>query len=386
MKENHKATENEQRRKLRFWHFWLRPVRFLLKRRFNYTCALTDVPDGPFLLYVNHVTDLDPVFVGAAFRDPLNFVAGENVQRMGFLSKLIRRYADTIDRVKGATDSIAALNILRAVKGGAHVCMFPSGNRSYTGVSAPIFPASAKLAKAAKVPLITYRLTGGYMTSPRWADTLRKGEMRGEIVHIYSKEELASIGTDELLERITADLYEDAYAAPQIAYKGKRLAERLETMLYLCPRCGGVDTLKSRNDTFSCTCGLTVRINEYGRFEGDGTPFAHPHAWDEWQQDRVRAMAESASEQPVFADDGQTLFRLGDEHALLPVVEGRLTLSGTELKLGCFAVPIEKLDGIGLTQKDKLSFTTGGAHYVILSDHPRCGKKYFDLFGYLKQK
>ena len=379
-------AEKTAARKVRFWHTWLKPVRGLLKLRFHYTCPIEDVPSGAFLLYANHVTDLDPVFVGASFREPLTFVAGENVQRMGALSKIINRYASTIDRVKGATDSACALQILRTLRKGQPVCMFPSGNRSYTGQSTPIFPASAKLAKSAKVPLITYKLTGGYMTSPRWADTMRKGKMSGGIVHIYTPEELVSLSNDELLKCITADLWEDAYAAAPIPYKGKRLAERLETMLYVCPQCGGVDTLKSRDDSFSCRCGLTMTMREDGRFTGVKLPFAHPGEWDAWQQETVRRLAEKADDRPIFSDEGQQLYQLGPDHELLPITAGTLSLSGTALTLGRCSFLLKSIDGVALTQQEKLSFTADGIHYVILSDHHRCGKKYCDLFRYLTER
>ncbi len=374
----------KDKRERRFLKTWRHPVKAFLKFRFNYTCKTESVPEGPFLLYANHVTDLDPVFVACSFDRPLVYVAGENVQRMGKLSSLIRRYASTIDRVKGSTDSIAAMNILRTLRSGRPVCMFPSGNRSFSGKSTDIFPASAKMAIAAKVPLITYKLTGGYFTSPRWSDKMRRGKMHGEIVRIYTPEEIAIMQPEELLRQITNDLYEDAYAMEPVAYKGKKLAERLETMLYLCPKCGRIDTLTSKDDTFSCTCGLRMIINEYGRFEGENVPFAHPGLWDEWQQAKMRVLASAAAETPLLADEGQQLYRLDREHNLMPVTAGRMTLSGKELVIGNSVFPVESIDGIGLTQQDKLSFTSRGENYVIRSDHPRCGKKYYDLFRYLK--
>lgn len=377
-------TDVEARRQRRFWKTWRTPVKAVLKSRFLYDCKTESVPDGPFLLYVNHVTDLDPLFVAASFSDPLVFVAGETVHRMGLLSEIIRRYAATIDRIKGSTDTTAALTILKALKNGRRVCMFPSGNRSFCGRSAEIPLASAKLAKIAKVPLLTYRIEGGYMTSPRWADRMRRGHMRGRIVRVYTPQELAVLSVEELHRGITNDLYEDAYASEPTPYTGKRLAERLETMLYLCPRCGCVDTLKSRDDTFFCTCGLSMRLNAYGRFEGEAPPFLHPGAWDDWQQERMRILAASAGEAPVFSDEGQQLYRIGDDHKLLPVTAGTMQMSGTTFSLGRFAAPLDRLEGFALTQQEKLTFSMGGEHYVIRSDHPRCGKKYYDLFRYRK--
>ena len=378
--------EKKDLRAKRFWKMWRLPVKGLMKLRFGYSCMTEDVPDGAFLVYANHVTDLDPVFVGCSFSSPLTFVAGEAIHRMGLLSKVVKRYANTIDRYKGSTDSACALQILRTLRGGTPVCMFPSGERSYTGKSTDIYPVSAKLAKSAKVPLITYRITGGYLTSPRWADTMRKGKVHGEIVRIYTPQELSLMSADELLSNITRDLYEDAYAAEPVRYRGKRLAERLETMLYLCPKCGRADTLKSADNRFSCSCGLSLTLNEYGRFEGENAPFAHPGMWDEWQQGMMRSIASTASDKAVFTDQGQLLYKLGKEHELIPVSAGEMSMSGTTLSLGSYSVPLSKLEGFAMTQQDKLSFASAGENYVIRSDHPRCGKKYVDLYRYLKDR
>ncbi|MBR0081597.1 MAG: 1-acyl-sn-glycerol-3-phosphate acyltransferase [Clostridia bacterium] len=381
-----KRTEEEKKalRVARLWKLLRKPVTRFMHRRFGYDCAEIDVPEGAFLLYANHVTDLDPVFVGCATKTPLVYVAGENVRRMGFLTRLIDRYAYTIDRYKGGTDAACALQILRTLRGGSAVCMFPAGERSYLGKSVEIPMASAKLAKSARVPLITYRLVGGYMTSPRWADTMRRGKMAGEWVHIYMPEELKTLSVEELHAKISADLFEDAYAAPPAPYHGKQLAERLETMLYLCPSCGKIDTLRSSGNRFFCACGLETWLNEEGRFEG-AKPFAHPGAWDDWQQGEMQRIAAAAGEAVVLSDEGQQLYRTTEDHKLLTVAAGTMSMSGETFRLGSFSAPLSALDGFALTQKDKLSFTMDGAHYVIRSDHSRCGKKYCDFFRYRRK-
>ena len=372
-------AEKKARRAAWFWKTFRPIVHRILKRRFRYDLKPGDLPEGGFLFYSNHETDLDPLFVGCASTVPLAFVTTEAVHRMGLLSKFIDRWFYTIDRYKGGTDAACALQVLRTVKQGRPVCMFPSGERAFTGRSPAIPFASAKIARSAKVPLVTFRISGGYLTSPRWADTMRKGVVHGKIVHIYSPEELASLSAEALHARITADLFVDAYALPPVPYRGRRLAERLETALYLCPRCGRADKLKSKGCAFFCECGLTAQLDETGRFS-DSAPFLHPGAWDDWQQARMRELAAAASDEPVFSDDGMQLFLLDENHALQPVAQGRMTMSGVSFTLGDFSAPLSALDGFGLTQKDKLSFTLSGAHYAIRAAQPFCARKYCDLF------
>ncbi len=81
----------------------------LMKGRLNYTFAPGPQVEGPCLILSNHVTDFDPILVGLSFPEHMYFVAGENVMRMGFLSKLVGRYGSIIQRIKGTTDAEAAL-------------------------------------------------------------------------------------------------------------------------------------------------------------------------------------------------------------------------------------------------------------------------------------
>lgn len=376
------AMERAARRKVRFWKVLHAPARLAMWLVFGYKSVLCNPQSTPFLVYANHVTDLDPILVGCSFRERLSFVAGENVARMGILSGIIRRYAEIIERVKGTTDSAAAMQVLRTLKRGIPVCMFAEGNRSFAGRTGYIHPAAAKLAKMARVPLITYRLEGGYMTTPRWSLKMRRGKMSGAAVRIYSAEELKEMSVEEIAAAIDRDLYVDAYAVePPIAYRGAKLAERLESMLYLCPNCHGVDTLHSKNDRFFCTCGLSMRMNPYGRFEGESLPFSHPGEWDAWQTEQMKKIGTELT----VSDGGQSLYRLNlEDHSLTFVTEGEMRLSADGFSLGTFSATLREMDGIGLVQREKLVFGCNGENYVIRSENPRCGRKYYDLYHVLK--
>ena len=66
--------------------------------------------------------------------------------------------------------------------------------------------------------------------------------------------EAAEMSKDELIEKISDDLFVDAYADQEkahIAYKGKALAEGLETGLWICPECGTKDITSK----FCSNCG-----------------------------------------------------------------------------------------------------------------------------------
>ena len=308
--------------------------------------------------------------------------------RMGFLSKLVARYASVIQRVKGTTDAEAALQILRTLRKGRNVCMFAEGNRTFTGETLPIAPATAKLVKMSRSTLVTYRLTGGYLTTPRWSTHRRKGRMSGRPVGVYPPEELKGMSEGEILDLLKRDLYENAYetqAKGPVAFKGKALAETLETALYLCPKCHRIDTLHSEGDRFYCDCGLSMTIDEYGFFRGEELPFTAPLDWDKWQEAEMEKLAKTLGEEAAFSDEGQTLNRKEDDHSLTPLTTGTMALYRDRLTLGEYTFPLHDLRGIGLIQRQGMVFSTADADYAVTATKLRCVRKYHTLFEYLKR-
>lgn len=361
----------------------------LMKWLLNYEAEPGPKVEGPLLVLSNHVTDFDPILVGLSFPEHMYFVAGENVLRMGLLSKLVTRYGSIIQRVKGTTDAEAALQILRTLKKGRNVCMFAEGSRTFTGETLPIAPATAKLVRLARTTLVTYRLTGGYLSTPRWSAHRRKGRMTGRPVGVYTAEELKGMSEAEISDLLKRDLYENAYetqGSDPVAYRGRALAETLETALYLCPKCHRIDTLHSRGDRFWCDCGLAMTLDEYGFFRGDDLPFPTPLDWDRWQEGEMEKLAGTLGEAAAFSDPDQTLNRKEDDHRLTPLATGTMALYRDRLTVGEYAFPLRDLRGIGLIQRQGMVFSTADADYAITAPRLRCVRKYQTLFEYLKKR
>ena len=351
---------------------------------------------GPFLITANHNGDLDPAFVAMSFPDHMYFVASEHVFRKGFVSWLLTYFFAPIARVKGMTDATAALSIIRAIKKNANVCVFAEGNRSYNGVTGPIFPATGKLAKATGASLVTYRLEGGYLTTPRWSHTTRKGRMRGYVVNVYTPEQLKKMTPEEVNDRIREDIMEDAFDRQQTMpyrYKGKDLAKGLENALYFCPQCGRTGTLKSEGDVFCCDCGLRVRFTETGFFEkvdpGDPeVPFATVRDWDFWQDKRVLDYAASLGDDDIaYSDDGVKLIGIESGHKSRVLEVGKLTISKKELSVGSYHFPLKQIGGTGLMGIYKMMFSVEGKSFELrAAKTPYCGRKYLTFYEVMKRK
>ena len=386
------SKENEMKPLARYRFVWrvLRLVgrRYLMRKlRFEGESVRKT---GPMLILCNHNTDWDPFLLGCVFPEYISFVASEHIFRWVRIGKLISALQGPILRLKGKTAADTALNVLRRLRSGVNVGIFAEGDRSFNGLTGDILPSTGKLAKYSGVPLLTYRLNGGYFTSPRWSGSdLRPGKMTGRVVNIYTPEQLRAMSTDEINSAIKQDLFVDAYAEQRenpISYRGKRLAEHMETALCFCPRCESIGTLTSKGDTFRCVCGLEVKYNEYGFLEGDGLPFDSITEWDKLQAKKLCALADARTGL-LFSDDGMILKRVfATTHTDSILGEGEMSLYSDRLECCSKTFSLSELEGFALHGAQTVDFSIGSESYEISSRQVRCTRKYKTVIQYLRQK
>ena len=380
-------TEKNYRRHARAYGF-IKPLAApILKRLFKFESQPAPDLKGPYLVYANHNADLDAALVQISFKDALYFVASEHIFRVGLLSRLLVYFFDPISRLKGSTDLSTVRDIMRRLKDGKRVCIFAEGNRSFNGLTGPIPSSIGKLAKSCKVPLVTYKFEGGYFTTPRWAYTMRRGRMRGYVVNVYSVDQLKEMDADEVNAAIKADLFEDAYArqaTEKVRFKGKRLAEGLETALFICPECEQIGTLQSRDNEFFCTCGFRTTYDEFGYLRGG--PYPTITEWDAWQQDKLAKSASALGDEPAFADAEVRLNVIQGDHQVEPVAGGvgRLAMYRDKLVCGTLTFDIDDISDMALYGRGNIAFTSQGQHYTIRAGRSFCGRKYLELYNQLK--
>ncbi len=339
--------------------------------------------ESPFLIVANHNIDLDPVLVAASSKEHMYFVSSEHVLRAGVGAWLLRNIFAPIARRKGTTDAAAAMAILRKLRGGANVCLFAEGNRSFDGLTGEIFPATGKMVKAALCTLITFKLEGGYLTSPRWSTTLRRGHMRAYPVRIFTPQQLQQMTAEQINDAIAEDLYEDAYAREnkeKIAFKGKKLAEKLETALFICPKCEKLGTLKSKDDELFCTCGMRSCYDELGLLHG-ATPFSTVTQWDQWQKTKMSAFVNGSER--ICKDSDAVLKKLGKGKGEL-LRRGELSLYPYKLCVGDTAFPVTEISDMALAGRNRILYSWRGELYEISGAKAFCGRKYLLFYRLLK--
>ena len=362
----------------------IRPlVRLILLIRFNYRCRGFK-PKGPCVVVCNHVTDWDPLLLGAAFRSQMYFLASEHIMRLGFVSRLLDWLVHPIVRQKGGSAAGAVMEMLRAARAGYNVAFFPEGNRTWDGVTRD-FPASTgKLIKQSGASLVTFRLRGGYLSSPRWSgDSVRRGVLRGELVKVYTPEELKAMSALQINAAIARDIHVDAFddqRSRPVLYRGRRLAENLETYLFICPKCFSVGSLYSADDEFHCRrCGFSTRYAPTGAFVGGDAPFHDVRSWNRWQDKQIEKLCRKAkADAPIFSDENLELYSIQSGRSSELVARGDLLLFSDHLELpGGVSIPIGQITGMSLRGATDLYLgTANGSSFLLRTHQSLCTHKY----------
>lgn len=357
-----------------------------VKKKYNVKIEKYDAKDTrPLLILYNHQTAFDQFFVGGAFKRAIYYVATEDIFSMGFVSKLIKFLVNPIPIKKQTTDARAVINCIRVAKEGGTIAIAPEGNRTYNGKTVYIKPSITALARHLGLPIAFFRIEGGYGVHPRWADDVRKGEMRAGVSRVLEPEEYKDLSDDELYKLICDELYCNEAVADK-EYHHKNLAQYIERVAYVCPKCG-LSTFESHGDTVHCTkCGFKLRYTPKKQLLGVNcdSPFEFLDDWCNYQNEYVNNLDLSKMEDaPIYTEDvglwEVILYkekRLISKSAEISLYPDKITVkaNGELLRFNFDAVT-----AISVLGKNKLNVYDGGKVYQIAGSERFCALKYVNL-------
>ena len=335
--------------------------------------------DRPYLIVMNHQTAFDQFFVSATFNRPVYYLATEDIFSMGWISDIIRYLVAPIPIKKQTTDIQAVKNCIRVAREGGTICLAPEGNRTYHGRTLSMKPAIASLARKLGLPLVIFKIDGGYGIQPRWSDVVRRGKMRSYVSRVIEPEEYKAMTDTELFELIRSELSADE-ARVTGRFRHSRNAEFLERVVYVCPRCG-LSTFESHGDIIHCTkCGQRIRHLPTKELEGLDEPFPHRFVadWYEWQNDFVNHLdLLSLTREPLYEETVRLSLVHPNKHKELLKKEARLALYGDRVTLDGKDIPFAEASTITVLGKNKLNIYQGSDIYQLK------GSKRFNALKYV---
>lgn len=154
------------------------------------------IQKGPCIYVANHQSFIDPPLVGQLFEQPVHFLARKTLFDPLFMKYTLPLcYALPIDQEQPDPGSI--LKVLRLVKNGGRIVIFPEGARSPDGEIHDAMPGIGLIiSKLGQVPVQPLRIDGAYESLPIHSWKLRFCPLTvsvGEPIP-FTKEELRAKG------------------------------------------------------------------------------------------------------------------------------------------------------------------------------------------------
>ena len=359
----------------------------LILRKYGFKTERISKKDEPYIVVANHLTEVDMIMVAGAFSEHMYYVAGEHLLRTKAGPKM-KWAQDPIFTFKGAPSIDTMREVIRKLRAGNNIMIFPEGSRSFNGETLKLDSGIAKLIKTAGCALATYHIEGGYFVAPRWAYTTRTGPMKGHIVNIYSSDEIRKMSREELTDCINRDIYENAYETQRknmYEYKGDRLAEGLENYLVKCSCCGAFDSMVTEGDRFRCTeCGQSGRYTSEGFLEGEGLRFDSVYDWGVWsEKETCEYIKNFKGDSPVFRDTETVLYEVLPDHRRIDLARGEIKGYRDRIEIGNETFRFEDISGMDMLYFGKtLVFTWKKRHLSVTGEHYHAIKyqKLFDTF------
>lgn len=219
-------------------------------------------------LLANHTHTVDPFMIADFILRPIRYVVSDEYFRYKFTQKLLT-WAKGIPKTKAIPDSVTMRELLRAVKKGEIIGIFPEGQRNWDGETLTLDDTVPRLVSKLKIPVICVRQRGSYLSWPRWTNQPRRGKIIFEFSYLFRDSNSIPDDPKEVKKTIEAKLsyaeLEDPFVTGQV-FDIPRVAEHLELRLWLCPHCKKFFVLESKGRFLYCR-----HCKARWQFVGNGT-------------------------------------------------------------------------------------------------------------------
>lgn len=344
----------------------------------------------PFVIIANHVNFWDPFFLSDYLTQEIHYITSDNIFRDPIFKYFMKLFG-SIPKSKFIPDIQTIRLAMKVKEKGGCIGLFPEANRSWDGNNLSIVSSTGRLVKFLGLPLVGAKIKGAYLSLPRWAEKKRKGKVIIEFSIILSKDEILSLNFEQINEiiqkwiRHSDDQFEEKV---QYKYTGKNLAQFLEQVLFICPKCNSYISIYSENDKVKCkNCDLEFKYNEYAKFEGKdiNENTINVSRWNRWQlKQSFKYIKELFTKKlnkdyTVLSDPQKAKVQIGYKYDKIQfLTEGCIKLkkeyfeiySINEDKL-LYSFEILKMEGINVQNKEVLEFYYENKLYRIFYENKR---------------
>lgn len=165
------------------------------------------ITEGPVLVASNHQSFLDPPLVGSLYDDEMVYLARKTLFKPGFFEWLYNQW-NAIPVDQDRPDMASLKTIIRKLKEGQRVLLFPEGERSFDGTIGEAAPGIGLVAVKSAVPIQPLRIYGANEALQRGSARIHLARITVKIgpAIILSPDELKAASNKEGYDRITQQI------------------------------------------------------------------------------------------------------------------------------------------------------------------------------------
>ena len=325
--------------------------------------------DVPYVMLSNHESFFDFYYLQCIShpKKPAFLVSDFYFTRP--VLKSFAKHTGIIPKKIFTPDMAVPLRIMRMLKKGYPVVIFPEGRLSPDGRSNPIVEEGAAFFKRLNADLVLVKLRGAYLAYPKWRGKRYRAPVSVTVEEVIKKDVLRAMSDEELNRKIAETLYGDASRELLCDYPQKDKARGLGTLLYRCCDCGALYPTVGRGNVLSCTaCGGCHTLNDQYHFTD--APFTIP-GWYDRIKDMERAeldglKLEAFVRTHIYAAPGQ---KDRDEKGVCTLTPEAFTYRSEQT---AFSIPTENLPGMAFSCGVEFEvYHEGELYFFYPEQHPQ---------------
>jgi len=357
-----------------------------LKKRYKLKLKnkeLLDQVPGSCIIMANHCHIIDPCLISTLIPFHIRWVTGAYLFKLKFVSFVLDKGVKCISKQQGRSDLSTIMNIKKALKAGNCVGLFPEGNRTWDGDFLPLkLLTTAKMIRMFKVPVVFLNLEGAYAKKPRWASFPRKGGVTVNISSILFPEDYKDLPIEKLHETINSRLYfsHDTWEEEnKIEFPSRNNVAGLQRILYLCPKCGSIDSMDTTGKKAVCkNCKTETSMDNFLRIKSSNHKFTKVSEWRKWEINQLKKIESFPIEKGILFQtlEGRKLKTLSKDFKI-SLKDGAIIISYKDKK---FVLDFEKMNSLILNSKQTIELYHNNIQYRIRLLPDGCSIKYFDYF------
>ncbi|MCQ2427019.1 MAG: 1-acyl-sn-glycerol-3-phosphate acyltransferase, partial [Clostridia bacterium] len=322
--------------------------------------------EGPAIVLAPHVSNQDHVLtaMGVYPRRP-TFVLSEHFMT-GALRGILT-FMRTISKKMFCADTKAVMRIIRAVREGNTVILFPEGRLTWYGRSLEITDGTAELVKQLGVTVLCVTSNGAGRSMPKWAKFKRRGRIEIKSEVMLTPEQIKNMTAAEIESVIRDSIrHDEEKQLTDVRFRTKDTTAGADGIVWVCPKCRRLHerTIEAGKGHIRCSeCGLDVAVDEYGRLSGMPEEYGISSLADWYEYCAATVDITKPLCMPVSVSatdkDGKLCRDVGlgtftvDENEI--VYEG--TVDGEQCRL---SVPTARVAGFPVTVADHIDVYFGG--------------------------